>query len=424
MTHFWLRPVLLMLVLGLTSLRADAQSFTDIVSVADKAMGRAIVKLPNDTGRGSGFVLSRVPGTRNEYYYLTNYHVVQDGSKIVIGFPTDAGIVLYDAAVVHRSGELDLAVLRLTPEDPGTRHVPGVLAIAVREIRKGEEVASLGYPASADAKTSGLSDPAFFETTLTQGAVSKVSLGPWQKGGRKLEIVQHTAAINPGNSGGPVLDICGQVVGINTAGSLRTASGARTNNTFWASSSNAVHHFLAELKLPYATESSDCGAVSVPGTTSTDMGGPLPLWAYVAMALTGVVAVGGGAVLVVNRQQTPGREARRPRRPASPRGGGSAILRLNLEGGPSLKLTSGQLTAGATIGRASSNSIALDHDTLSRTHARLDLRGRILQITDLGSTNGTSVDGKRLTANSPVQITTASDVRLGGVRLHLAKAGS
>lgn len=424
LTLRWLKPALLLVVLSVISLRAEAQSFTEIVPEADRAMGRSVVVHKTGISTGSGFVLSRVPGTRDEYYYLTNYHVVQGGQEIIVGFPTDAGIVRYNAQPIRHSSELDLAVLRLRKDDASNTHVPSVLAIAVREIRKGEAVAALGYPGSADAKTSGLADPAFFETTLTQGAVSKVSLGAWEENGRKLEIVQHTAAVNTGNSGGPLLDECGQVVGINTQISLMTFGGVPTNGTFWASSSNAVHHFLADSDVPYATETSACGAVAVVGTTSTNMGGPLAIWVIVAIAVSGVAAAATLTVVLIGRKPESGRGSPRfqsRERSHSSKGSGAELLRLRIEGGQSIGLTSGQLIAGATIGRAVSNTLSLDDDTLSRSHARLDLSGRTLRITDLGSTNGTSVDGSRLQPNTPVQITTTSDVRLGGLRLNLKK---
>jgi S1-C subfamily serine protease len=419
-----LKPVMFLIALASLSLRAEAQSFTEIVPEADRAMGRTVVALGNGASTGSGFVLSRVPGTRDDYYYLTNYHVVEGGKEIIVGFPTDTGIVLYNGAIAQHSTELDLAVLRLRREDSGEHHVPGILAIAVREIRKGETVAALGYPGSADAKTTGLGDPAFFETTLTQGAVSKVSMGSWENNGRQLEIVQHTAAVNTGNSGGPLLDGCGQVVGINTQISLMTLSGVPTNGTFWASSSNAVHHFLADVDVPYATETSACGAVSVPGTTSTNLGGPLPIWVIVAIAVSTVAAVAALTVVLVGRKRSSGSGS--PRRHAgnrrhSSKANNAEILHLRIDGGRSIGLTSSQLITGATIGRAASNTIALDDDTLSRTHARVDLSGRTLRITDLGSTNGTCVEGVRLQPNMPMQITTASDVRLGGLRLNLKK---
>ncbi len=76
------------------------------------------------------------------------------------------------------------------------------------------------------------------------------------------------------------------------------------------------------------------------------------------------------------------------------------------------------LPAGMTIGRAAEQcELVVGHATVSRRQARLSLSGEALQIEDLGSTNGTSVNGTALVKGAPVALQVGSKVRLGDVEL-------
>jgi SARP family transcriptional regulator, regulator of embCAB operon len=69
------------------------------------------------------------------------------------------------------------------------------------------------------------------------------------------------------------------------------------------------------------------------------------------------------------------------------------------------------------IGRDPSNEIVIRDQTISRAHARVDRRGAGWVITDLGSLNGTHVNGQRLAANQEVQLPAGATVQLGDVLL-------
>jgi pSer/pThr/pTyr-binding forkhead associated (FHA) protein len=72
------------------------------------------------------------------------------------------------------------------------------------------------------------------------------------------------------------------------------------------------------------------------------------------------------------------------------------------------------------IGRSSYCSLILDHDTLSRVHASLKVEGDGVELADLGSSNGTFVNGARIGA--PVRVTRSDDIRLGHLRMWLEVA--
>jgi pSer/pThr/pTyr-binding forkhead associated (FHA) protein len=74
------------------------------------------------------------------------------------------------------------------------------------------------------------------------------------------------------------------------------------------------------------------------------------------------------------------------------------------------------------IGRSPYCSLVLDQDTLSRLHATLKVAGEDLELADLGSSNGTFVNGERITA--PVRVKPGDDIRLGTVRIWLEVASA
>ena len=152
-----------------------------------------------DGATGSGFVLDR------QGHVVTNNHVVAsaaeaDGQIEVL----DSEGVAYPASVVGRSAVYDLAVL-LVDDAPDLE--PAALG-ASRELRVGDPVVAFGSPL-------GLSQ------TVTAGIVSAlnrpVTTGESSDNSSYINAVQTDAAINPGNSGGPLVNLGGQVVGVNSA---------------------------------------------------------------------------------------------------------------------------------------------------------------------------------------------------------------
>ena len=77
---------------------------------------------------------------------------------------------------------------------------------------------------------------------------------------------------------------------------------------------------------------------------------------------------------------------------------------------------------GAVIGRSPRNStLLIDDRTLSREHARLFVDEDVLYLEDLGSTNGTRVNGRDLGAGAPVPVRTGDAIELGAVKVELAR---
>ncbi|MCE3236490.1 MAG: periplasmic trypsin-like serine protease DegP [Vampirovibrio sp.] len=141
------------------------------------------------TGNGSGMVISK------DGYVLTNNHVVSSADKITVTLNDGRQ---FTAKLVGRDSYSDVAVLKidapnLTPVTFGNSDT----------LRPGEWVVAVGSPLG-------------FDHTVTQGIVSALSRKIPDLNSN-LSFIQTDAAINPGNSGGPLVNLKGEVIGINTA---------------------------------------------------------------------------------------------------------------------------------------------------------------------------------------------------------------
>ncbi|MCH8975124.1 MAG: trypsin-like peptidase domain-containing protein [Thaumarchaeota archaeon] len=156
---------------------------------------------------GSGFVFDTFG------HIITNSHVVADAKKIVVTFLDGRS---YNAQLVGADPFTDIAVVKVNAEQ--TQFHPISLGDS-SQLKVGEQIAAIGNPF-------GLSG------SMTSGIVSQLGrLLPAQDSGFSIpDVIQTDAAINPGNSGGPLLNMKGQVVGINTA--IQSATGEFTGVGF------------------------------------------------------------------------------------------------------------------------------------------------------------------------------------------------
>jgi serine protease Do len=139
---------------------------------------------------GSGVILDKAG------YILTNNHVIDQATKIQVqlnGDPTK-----YTAKVIGTDEDTDLAVIKI---DPG-KELPAAKLGNSEGVQVGDWVLAIGSPFGLNA-------------TVTAGIISAKDRGGM---GRQFQrFLQTDAAINPGNSGGPLVDLAGEVIGINTA---------------------------------------------------------------------------------------------------------------------------------------------------------------------------------------------------------------
>lgn len=145
-------------------------------------------------GMGSGFVYD------NLGHIITNAHVVDGADKATVTFLDGSQ---YNAEIIGKDKFTDIAVIKVS-EKPRLLHPLEIGDSSLLQV--GEQVAAIGNPF-------GLSG------SMTSGIVSQIGrLMAAQDSGFSIpDVIQTDAAINPGNSGGPLLNMRGQVIGINTA---------------------------------------------------------------------------------------------------------------------------------------------------------------------------------------------------------------
>ena len=173
------------------------------------------------TGMGSGIVLDK------DGRILTNFHVVDGTDEIKVKFADGA---TFDAIIVGTDSRSDLAVLKIKGKLPADL-VPATFGDS-DALRVGEWVLAVGAPFT-------------FEQTVTAGIIS--AKGRTQIDGDRdkyEDFLQTDASINPGNSGGPLVNLRGEVIGINAA--IYTPSGQNAGIGF-AIPINMAQHVVRQL---------------------------------------------------------------------------------------------------------------------------------------------------------------------------------
>ncbi|HSP05767.1 MAG TPA: DegQ family serine endoprotease [Acidobacteriota bacterium] len=150
---------------------------------------------------GSGVIIDP------EGYILTNNHVVENADEIKVSLTdNDDGRNGLTAKVVGRDPKTDIALIKITPKDKLAAAPLG----SSSELQVGDWVIAIGNPFALGH-------------TVTVGVVSALGRS---LGGNYDDFIQTDASINPGNSGGPLLNLRGEVIGINTEIASRTGQSA------------------------------------------------------------------------------------------------------------------------------------------------------------------------------------------------------
>lgn len=179
--------------------------------------GQPYAQRQQEEGLGSGFLIS------SDGYILTNEHVIDGAEQISV---TVSGYEnALEASVIGADYDLDLALLKINAQS----ELPFLSLGNSDQIRVGNWVIAIGNPYGLDH-------------TVTTGVISAKGR-PVSIGDRQYEnLLQTDASINPGNSGGPLLNLLGEVIGINTAIS------AEAQGIGFAIPTSTVQRVLEDLK--------------------------------------------------------------------------------------------------------------------------------------------------------------------------------
>jgi hypothetical protein len=387
---------------------------------------------------GTGFAIARG-------YVVTNHHVVTNSRELGVLSVEGDELELNVATLVWSVVDQDLAVLYVPSlRRDGLRLNPGNVSGA-----KGQAVLAMGFPGLADEvifqerEDLDFDDPRlarlFGESSVSSGVIGRIIETPWAGGNAHLKIIQHDATIHPGNSGGPLLNHCGHVVGVNTARAIpvldrETGEIQSGEGLGFASHISELSQLLAQRNLPYRETTQSCNPLfGAAGTQSLYAALVVAFLLLTSMLLLLRRQAGrlGGASL----EQLVSRSAIRPKedhrgitiQSAGTPTWGNAVddLRIEWEQGQHrgvLQLPKIQMTTdgGAILGRSALVSdLALQGSSVSRRHCAVRANGASLEVMDLNSSNGTYVDGSRMTPYVWTVLGQKQTFRMGDVHLRV-----
>ena len=174
---------------------------------------------------GTGFIISK------DGFILTNNHVVEDATKIQVSLYGDDDR-FYNARLIGRDQLTDSALIELLEKPAGP--LPEVKFGDSSQMAPGDWVMAIGNPFG-------------YTYTVTVGVISATQRGLRVTDGRSNEMLQTDTAINPGNSGGPLLNVRGEVIGMNTAIITNSQNEGNIGIGF-AVPSNTVRELLPQLR--------------------------------------------------------------------------------------------------------------------------------------------------------------------------------
>ena len=410
----------------------------DPIAIADRGVVRILVKhgktFDEKTALGTGFVVTM------DGFVVTNNHVVNPSGEVFVLVKQVSSNTpkLLPAQVTWASSEYDLALLKVS----NLSSQP--LIISDQLPQKGNKVFAIGYPGVADRLLLDRSDAnlnSLAESTVSEGVVGRVFFASWLHNGEKINILQHGAPINRGNSGGPLLNGCGHVIGVNTQKELGSIEGnaqdgkavVQADGIFYASHVAVLIKELKSKGFTLSINSDGCNPinpqagvaepiVALPAPTQTNWilfsaAGAAVVVAllalFVAFKKRGVVQ----ETFTQYRRRSQGVPMQRPTVKAYPslllQGLGSTNQNIRV-----LINASKCITGVLVIGRdATQCDLSIDDPTVSRRHASITLMDGRWMVSDLGSKNGTNIDGVSAGSRaSPLR--SGQSVTFGKVTLH------
>lgn len=208
--------------------QSNLMTTAELVAFAEPA----VVRIATGTGVGTGFIVD------SSGYILTNNHVIQSSTTGRAAASIEVTLsdgATYDATVAGTDARSDLALLKID--------ATGLKALSfadLDEVVVGQDVVAMGFALDLDGGEGG----AF---SVTRGIVSQKNRAI-RESTQILGAIQTDAAINHGNSGGPLLNMFGQVVGVNTAIAPDPTTGTQAVGIGFAVGSDVAHAVMEQLR--------------------------------------------------------------------------------------------------------------------------------------------------------------------------------
>lgn len=363
--------------------------------------------------------------------FVTNCHVVSDSKGKVYDFVyiciDDANIydesTLIKCNILYTDSDIDIAVIQADAPIVGVTTLP---LLPAETMQSGEHVYALGFPGIADVVADS-NNYTVEDITVTDGIISRYLTSD----GRKC--MAHMATINHGNSGGPLINDYGQVIGINTFGYTEYETADTRGYAIYI---DYAMDALDQLDIEYTRHTKvDEGSEATPEPTTEPTTEPtaepterpieedesVPILVVVGVSAAVVIIVAAIAVIVIIKTRKPAQKKGNSSENASVRTDSEKTYSICVVKGP-MQGRRWQLSGSLVIGRDPAGDIVYPSSTagISRNHCRIDLRGGMVVLTDLGSTYGTYVDGRKLNAHESVVIGQNTVMSLGSQEVQLA----
>ena len=405
----------LSMVLGVAAVQADAVE--PIVEAKD-----GVVMLYVDLGKGkwasgSGFLVDK-------NHVVTNLHVIAGASELQISVldknSKGDAVQVRRVKIIDVKPQYDLALLEVS----NLNRKPLTLAYD-DEVQDHTNVASIGFPGVAsDAVVTSEKGAVSAATSpiLREGKVLR-SITSHELGNRSVEanIVQHDAAIDPGNSGGPLVNACGEVVGVNTIVHVMA------NAVGDAVSAKHLYTLLDDNNIEYTKAAAACGAdtaknTAVAAPSEKKKEGLLYEMhlgqRYALPFLIALLVIGGGVIWMIAQSK---RQAKTPQSLMAVTPTTEQWYLQGLDAHHTLRfpLKGDRVQIGSA---ASINDYVIANDTVSRQHLNLHWDKSGWQVIGLPTTNGTVVNGKTLGIHEVKTLCVGDVLRLGEVSLMFNKA--
>ena len=198
---------------GLTLQEIYVKCIPSVVSITAQGLGGA--------STGTGVILTE------DGYIVTNHHVIENGQRISVQLTDDR---LCEASLVGADKASDLAVLKIQAENLESAEFGDSDVLRV-----GDSVVAIGDPLGVE-----------YRGTMTDGIVSAINRNV-NVNGRPMNLIQTNAALNSGNSGGPLINSCGQVIGINPIKIAAFADSAGVEGLGFAIPSTTVKDIVEQI---------------------------------------------------------------------------------------------------------------------------------------------------------------------------------
>jgi len=182
------RPAVVNITAGKTTPRRGGPALAGSIVFDDPS-----IQFVEEASLGSGIIVDR------RGYIVTNAHVVANAANIkIVTFSSERTV--YPATIIRKDVENDIAILKIDPDSP----MPTAILGDSDMVKVADRVLTVGSPFG-------------LEQTVTAGIISDDSRNLVIDGATYEDMIQTDAAINRGNSGGPLINVSGEVIGINTA---------------------------------------------------------------------------------------------------------------------------------------------------------------------------------------------------------------